>query len=331
MSKAICWVGVDVGKSELCVAIADRRPRMFAHTKAGVRTLWRYCRRVAPTGVVHLCMESTGAYSRLLAVRLQGLEQPGLRLSIVNPACIKAFAKAQLRRTKTDAVDARVILAYAQSQCPPPWTFPSAALRELYQLVRQADAVQDDLQAWTNRAGSHDEGPERVTVVRQTDRAICRHLQRQLVRLQTAITALFARATELQRQRALLESIPGIGEKTAPRLLAYGGTVWMSHSDKELTAYAGLAPSHHQSGRSVRGKSHLAKQGNSALRHSLYMAALAAIRVNPVIRPVRNRLLDRGKTKMTAVAASMRHLLLIARAVLRNQTPFDPEYATKRT
>ena len=327
MSKSICMVGVDVGKSELWVAIADRRPRAFAHTARGVQALWRYCRRIAPEGLVHICMEATGVYSRMLAARLQRLEQADLQLSIINPARISAFAQAQLRRTKTDAVAARVILAFAQSERPPVWTPESPALRELYQLVRQADAVQQDLEAWNNRAGAHDDGPERVEAVRRTDRAIRRHFQKQLAYLQDAIAALFQREADLRRQRDLLISIPGIGEKTAPRLLAYGGTVWETHSEKELTAYAGLAPSHRQSGTSVRGKSHLAKQGNGDLRRSLYMATLAAIRSNPVIRPHRDRLLDKGKTKMTAVGACMRHLLLIARAVLKHQTPFDPQYA----
>ena len=329
MSKSICMVGVDVGKTELWAAIADRRPRMFAHTQRGVQALWRYCRRVAGSDIVHVCMEATGVYSRLLAMRLLDMGDADLRLSIVNPARIRAFARAQLRRTKTDAVDARVILAFARSQTPPVWTPEPPALRELYQLVREADAVQDTLLAWDNRARTHSDGPEQLAAVQRTDRAIRRNLQRQLAYLEKAIAKLFQRDADLRRQRDLLDSIPGIGEKTAPRLLAYGGTVWETHSEKELAAYAGLAPSHRQSGTSVRGKSHLAKQGNRDLRRSLYMATLAAIRSNPVIRPVRDRLLDKGKTKMTAVGACMRHLLLIARAVLKHQTPFDPQFAAR--
>lgn len=329
MGKSICMVGVDVGKMELWVAIADRRPRAFAHTARGVQALWRYCRRIAPAGAVQVCMEATGVYSRMLIAHLMCLQETDLQWSVINPARISAFSQAQLRRTKTDGVAARVILAFAQSETPPVWTPESPALRELYQLVRQADVVQHDLEAWNNRAGAHADGPTCVATVRQTDRAIRHYLHKQLACLQDAIAALFQREPDLRRQRDLLLSIPGIGEKTAPRLLAYGGTVWETHSEKELTAYAGLAPSHRQSGTSVRGKSHLAKQGNRDLRRSLYMATLAAIRSNPVIRPVRDRLLDKGKTKMTAVGACMRHLLLIARAVLKHQTPFNPQFAAK--
>lgn len=329
MGKSICMVGVDVGKTELWVAIADRRPRAFAHTARGVQALWCYCRRIAPEGVVQVCMEATGVYSRMLIAHLVHLQEADLQWSVINPARISAFSQAQLRRTKTDGVAARVILAFAQSERPPVWTPESPALRELYLLVRQADTIQHDLEAWNNRAGAHADGPETVDAVHRTDRAIRRHLQSQLAYVQNAIAALFRREPELRRQRDLLLSIPGIGEKTAPRLLAYGGTTWDTHSEKELTAYAGLAPSHRQSGTSVRGKSHLAKQGNRDLRRSLYMATLAAIRSNPVIRPLRDRLLDAGKTKMTAVGACMRHLLLIARAVLKHQTPFDPQFAVK--
>ena len=330
MSKSICMVGVDVGKTELWVAIADRRPRAFAHTARGVQALWRYCRRIAPAGAVQVCMEATGVYSRMLIAHLGRLPKADLQWSVINPARISAFSQAQLRRTKTDGVAARVILAFAESEQPPVWTPEAPALRELYELVRQADTVQQDLEAWNNRAGAHADGPTCVAAVRRSDRAIRRYLQKQLAGLHAAIVALFRREPELRHQRDLLLSIPGIGEKTASRLLAYGGTVWGTHSEKELTAYAGLAPSHRQSGTSVRGKSRLAKQGNRDLRRSLYMATLAAIRSNPAIRPVRDRLLHAGKTKMTAVGACMRHLLLIARAVLKHQTPFDPQFAANR-
>jgi transposase len=329
MSKSICMVGVDVGKTELWVAIGDRRARAFAHTARGVQALWHYCRRIAPAGRVQICMEATGVYSRMLMAHLGRLRETDLQWSVINPARVSAFHQAQLRRTKTDGVAARVILAFAESERPPVWTPESPALRELYQLVRQADTIQNDLEAWTNRMGTHADGPDTVTAVRRSDRAIRRHLQTQLAHLDAAIAALFRRDAALRHQRDLLQSIPGIGAKTAPRLLAYGGTAWDTHSEKELTAYAGLAPCHHQSGTSVRGKSRLAKQGNHVLRQSLYMATLAAIHSNPVIRPVRDRLLDRGKTKMTAVGACMRHLLLIARAVLRHQTPFDPQYQAR--
>ncbi len=326
MNKPICYVGVDVGKAELWVAVADRRPRRFNHTRAGVRALVRFCHQAVPDRVLHICMEATGVYGRSLAVRL--LEDGAdLQVSIVNPAQIAAFGRAQLRRTKTDAVDAQVILDFARSQTPSPWTPEPAALRELNQLVKEAEAVQTTRTQWSNREHAHSWSPDRPVAVRQTDRAVLRTLDRQLVRLEEAIDALCERDPRLRRQVAVLSSISGIGRTSAVRVLAYGQETLITHSAKQLTAHAGLAPRHRLSGTSVRGKSHLAKQGNAHLRGALYMPALVAMRHNPAIKPVYDRLRERGKPGKLALVACMRHLLLIARALLRDDRTFEPEYA----
>jgi len=326
MSKPICYVGIDVGQAELWVAVADRRPRQFVHTAAGIRALVRFCHATAPDHLLHFCLEATGVYGRSLAVRLLRGSHPDVEVSIVNPVQIAAFAKAQLRRTKTDAVDARVILAFAQSQTPRPWTPEPAALRELHQLVAEADALQAAHRQWSNRAHTHALTPDRPTAVQHTDRAILRTLDRELTRIEEAITALCQGDPTLRQQIDLLCTIPGIAQHSATRLLAYGGRAWTTHSAKQLTAHAGLAPRHRLSGTSVRGKSHLAKQGDAHLRRTLYMPALVASRYNPALKTVYQRLRDGGKPGKLAIAACMRRLLLIARAVLKQQRPFDPAY-----
>lgn len=325
MNKPICYVGVDVGKAELWVAVVDRRPRRFAHTATGVRSLVRFCRKAAPDHVLHVCMEATGVYGRSLAVRL--LEDGAdLEVSIVNPAQIAAFGRAQLRRTKTDAVDAQVILAFARSQTPSPWTPEPVALRELNQLVKEAEALQTTRIQWSNRQHAHSWNADQPAAVRRADRAVLRMLNRQLARLEEAITALCERDPQLRRRVAVLCSIPGVARKSAVRVLAHGQLTLMTHSPKQLTAHAGLAPRHRLSGTSVRGKSHLAKQGNAHLRRALYMPALVASRHNPAIKPVYDRLRAAGKPGKLALAACMRHLLLIARALLREDRLFEPEY-----
>lgn len=325
MNKPICYVGIDVGKSELWLAVAERRPQEFAHTPAGIRALVRFCHKVMPKYVLHFCMEATGIYSRSLAVRL--LSHADVQVSIVNPMQITAFGKAQLRRTKTDAVDARVILAFAQSQRPRTWTPEPAALWDLTQLVRAADDLQAMRAACSNRNQIHALMPDRSAMVKHTERALLRTLDSQLTRLHKAITDLCARDPQLCHQIALLCSIPGVAKLSATRFLAYGRRAWTTHSAKELTAHAGLAPRHRLSGTSVRGKSHLAKQGDARLRCALYMPTMVASRHNPAIKPVYERLRKAGKPGKLALVACMRHLLLIARAVLRNNQPFDPNYA----
>jgi transposase len=326
MNKPIHYVGIDVGQDELWVAVADRRSKPFAHTAVGIRALVHFAQQAMPDHVLHFCLEATGVYGRSLAVCLLEGWSDDVEVSIVNPAQIAAFGRAQLRRTKTDAVDAQVILAFAQSQHPLPWTPEPPALRELHQLVAEADALRATRGQWSNRAQTHARTPDRPVAVRNIDRAVLRALDRQIVRIEDAITTLCHNTPHLNQQIGLLCSIPGVGRKSAIRFIAYGRRTLTTHSARELTAHAGLAPRHRLSGTSVRGKSHLAKQGDAQLRRSLYMPALVATRYNPILRIVYQRLRENGKPAKLAIAACMRRLLLMARAILKNQQPFDPNY-----
>lgn len=324
MSKQVIYIGVDVGASELWGAAAGLRPRKFKHTSAGIRALHRWAVKQAGAAVVHLCMEATGVYSQSLAMRL--VNQPGTEVSIVNPACIKAFANVQLRRSKTDVIDAEVIRSYAESQHPQPWQPASEVLRQLYQLVVQADAIKASLQQWQNRNHSHSYIPDLPKEVLTSQRAIRRTLKRQLQLLEEAIDQLCATNPTLAQKVMLLETIPGIARKSSVQILAYGGQWLTERTPKELVAHAGLAPHHHQSGTSVRGKSRIDKRGDRRLRKALYMPALVGIVHNPALKPFYQRLLANQKMKKVALVASMKKLLLISRSMLIHKTTFDPKY-----
>ena len=90
-----------------------------------------------------------------------------------------------------------------------------------------------------------------------------------------------------------------------------------------MAAYAGLNPSHHTSGTSVKGKSHLSKMGNAEIRKALYMPALVAMKHNPVIKHFCEQLNQRGKPKMVVVCAAMRKLIHIVFGVLHSKQPFN--------
>ena len=265
-------------------------------------------------------MESTGIYSRRLALRL--LREPQTQVSIINPSQITAFRQVQLRRTKTDGVDAQVILGFAESQRPPIWQPGPAALEELTSLIKQADRLRRLMVQSRNRR-EHADGDGRV--VRQTEAALQRCVQTQVERLEAAIGRLCAEDALIAQQLEQLCTIPGVGTKSAVQILCYGGTALQERSARELTAHAGLAPQHRLSGTSVWGRSRLCKQGDRRLRTALYMPALVAVRANPVLRDYYTRLVHRGKAKKLALIACMRKLLLIIRAMLRNKQTFEPD------
>lgn len=324
MSKRVLYVGVDVGAMAVWAAVAGRRAKSFAHTAVGIRSLHRWAVRQAAGTRVHLCMEATGVYSQQVAMRLVDL--PETEVSIINPACIKAYAAMELRRSKTDPVDAEIIRRYAVSQQPPAWHPAPKVIRQLRALVAQADALQDDLQQWRNRAHAQGYTPDVPAAVKKTQRAIERTLEREIAKITAAIDHLCATDPTLAQQVMLLESIKGVGRKSAVRLLAYGHEWLTERSPKALVAHAGLAPHHYQSGSSVRGKSRIDKRGNRHLRKTLYMPALVGIVRNPLLRDFYQRLCANGKPKKVALVACMKKLLLIARSMLIHKTIFNPNH-----
>jgi transposase len=140
---------------------------------------------------------------------------------------------------------------------------------------------------------------------------------------------LIAASAQLREGRALLESIPGVGATTAQAILAALPLMEQLPSAERAAAFAGPAPRQYQSGTTVRKRARLSKAGNARLRKALGLPALAALRFNPLLQALCERLVAAGKAKMAAVGACMRKLLLIAYGVLKNRAPFDPLWATK--
>lgn len=131
----------------------------------------------------------------------------------------------------------------------------------------------------------------------------------------------------LQRDSKLLQSIPGIGEITAWDILAEMPSVEEFDSAQSAASYAGLAPREQRSGTSVRKATTLSKRGNRRLRKAFSFPAVSAMQWNPLVKAhyerLHERLREKGKPKMVALAACMRKLLMICYGVLKHQKPFD--------
>ena len=125
---------------------------------------------------------------------------------------------------------------------------------------------------------------------------------------------------------ALLQNIPAVGTQVSGNLLS----VMRSHdfgSAEQLAAYLGLVPVERQSGSSVLGRARLSKAGPARIRAVLYMAAVVATRYNPHVKSVYDRLLARGKSKMSAIGAAMRKLVHLCFGVLKTRQPYQANYA----
>lgn len=316
-------LGIDISKAKFDVALildtGKLRHKVFPNTTAGYQQLsaWLSKHQVQH---IHACMEATGTYSGALAVYLYAA---GHRVSVINPAIIKAFAASQMSRTKSDKTDAGLIARYCHKNQPSAWTPPAREISELQALLRRLDVLIEIRQQESNRL----DAAINAASVKESVEDHIYYLDQQIAQTQSRIKDHIDRHPSLKQQRDLLNSIPGIGELTAAKLLAEIVDINQYSSARQVAAFAGLVPRHHQSGTSVRGKPRLCKVGAARLRKALYFPAIVATQHNPLIKAMSNRLRERGKCPMVIIGAAMRKLIHIAYGVLKAGKPFDPHHA----
>jgi transposase len=318
------FLGVDVSKKTLDVALLSNahtstkpRHKVFANTAAGHQQLLAWLQSQQATSV-HACLEATGTLGEAVALVLH---EAGHQVSVVNPALIRAFGQSQLSRTKTDKADSQLIARFCQMHQPSLWNPPDPTIRELQSLVRRLETLDEMRVMEENRLESGVTSPE----VRASIEEHIAYLQAQIEKTRRQIKDHIDQNPTLKGQRDLLTSIPGIGETTAALLLAEVDATQFE-SARQVAAFAGLVPRIRQSGTSVRGRSRLSKAGSSRLRKGLYFPAITALRFNPLIHALGQRLKEKGKSKMLIVGAAMRKLLHLAYGVLKSGKPFDPNY-----
>lgn len=315
------YMGIDVSKETLDVAIVfDNQPTFtgkFDNTRKGFITLKNFLKKRKITDV-HACLEFTGHYSDAIA---QFLFDLGFTVSVVNPARIKFYAESQLKRNKTDAMDAETIADFCRTQNPEAWSPPPLELVELQAMVRHLGDLKVMRQQENNRLQA---GISSKTVIDTLEKHIA-FLDKQIKDLEKRIRDHINRHPDLKRQQELLTSIPGIGDLTACKLLAEIRDIAAFDCPNQLVAFAGLNPRIRTSGKSSK-KPMLSKRGSARLREALFMPAIVAKKHNPIIAVFANRLENAGKTKMVIIGAMMRKLLHLVFGVIKSNRPFDPHY-----
>lgn len=317
------FVGIDVSKSTLDAALltGEGKPRhkVFANSPAGHHQLLAWLQDNG-AATVHACLEATGTWADAVAL---ALHEAGHKVSLVNPALIRAFGQSQLKRTKTDKADAQLIARFCQMHQPPAWTPTAPEVRELQALVRRLESLEEMRLMEENRLASG----VSCRAVQADLEAHLADLQERIEKTRQHIKDHINQNPALKDKAILLESIPGIGQATAALLLAELGDITHFDNARQVAAFAGLVPRIRESGSSVRSRARLSKVGSSRLRKSLYFPAITALRFNPLIKALGVRLSAAGKSKMLIIGAAMRKLLHLAYGVLKSGRPFDPNFA----
>jgi transposase len=303
-------VGIDVSKDRLDVAV---RPggEAFAveRNAAGLELLAGRLKELVPQIIA---LEATGGFETVAAA---GLAAAGLPVVVVNPAQIRAFAKAIGQRAKTDPIDAAVIAHFAEATKPQPRPLPDEATRLLADLVARRRQIVEMMAAEGQRERRLTDPRLKKSIIR-----LRKALQKELLEVDGEIDDSVRGSPAWREKEDLLASVPGVGPVIARTLIAELpelGTL----GRKQIAALAGLAPFTRQSGQ-WRGRSFIGG-GRTSVRTALFMGALVAMRHNPTLKAFFQRLVAAGKPKMVALIALARKLLIILNAILRDRKPWQ--------
>jgi transposase len=315
-------LGLDVAKLKLDCALrlenGKYRAKVVENTPAGFAKLEAWVAGHTD-GQPHVCMEATGVYWEAVALFFAN---KGYRVSVVNPAQIKAFSQAQLVRTKTDSVDAKLIADFCALHRPEAWQAPSRNEQQLKAMVLRLDALMVMRTQEANRLQVADQSMQ-PNIQRHID-----WLDEQIKQFRQKIRDHIDDDPDLRGRRELLDSIPGVGEATIALLLAYGIHPGRFRNGRQAAAFAGLDPRQHESGSSVRQQPRMSKIGHAHLRKSLYMPAMVTLYRTTWGRQFQSRLEAAGKPAKLVIGAMMRKLIHVAYGVLKSGKPFNQELQT---
>src|SRR5712671_712483 len=315
MEEVKRFVGIDVAKVALDVFIGSAGGAFsVANDEVGIRELLR---QMKPADFV--IVEATGGLETPVASALAAV---GIAVAIVNPRQVRDFARATGRLAKTDRLDAEVLARFGEAVRPEARPLTGEHAQALEALVTRRRQLVEMLTAEKNR---------RARAPKVLHRSIDEHirwLEKRLAGFDDELAEMI-RDTPLWRERdELLRSVPGVGKVLSSTLLAHLPELGALNR-KQIAALAGLAPFNRDSG-NMRG-SRCIWGGRAQVRRVLYMAVVAAVRSNPVIKNFYAQLRARGKYPKSALTACMRKLLVILNAMLHNNTHWHATALTSST
>ncbi len=304
-------IAFEVAKHTLVVhTLPEDRQRRIANTPGAVRRLLRAALERSQTPLLVVC-EATGGYEKHVLAEACAL---GLACHRAHGARVRHFAKFMGAAAKTDAIDGRMLALYGQNaQNPRLYRPPAIEQKAVRALKSRRDELLQMMIGETNRIEHADHASVRASL-----RTHVRILKLQLARIERELASIIDETPRLAEQARLMQSVKGVGSETAAAIIAYFPELG-SLSKGQAARLAGLAPIARDSGKASAPR-HI-EPGRAALRRTLYMAAVVAIRFNPRLRAFAAKLKAKGKPFKLIAAAVMRKLVVILNAVLASGEP----------
>lgn len=323
------FIGIDISKDKLDIGLLREagkvKTKVMTHQQKHFAELVRWI--LKHTGVsaaeVLLTLEPTGTYHEAL---VYFLSDAGFNIFLANPGQAHKYAQSVGAVHKTDKKDALMLARYGKAmvaeQTLELWQPEPAEARQLKVMLRRLDALERDLQREQNRLEASEQ-TDMSARVQQSIRDMITVLEAEIAKLEKDIDDHIDQYPDLKRNRALLESIKGVGPVISREMVALFACKAFRNA-RQVAAFLGLIPVIRTSGKWV-GHSKLSKTGPGRIRAKLYMAAVTASQHNPDIRAQKERLLQQGKNNMQALGAAMRKLVQICYGVIKHQTEYQPQ------
>lgn len=315
-------IGIDVSKATLDATRANGQEvirRQFNNTPGGHRQFIRWA--VHGSDSARVCLEATGIYHLQLALALD--RHPAIELMVVNPRAARRFAQAHMVRAKTDAIDADGLLLFVQRMPFRPWQAPRDEVLQLQSLAHRVAQLDKELTRERSRLHAARKAGSYTRPVQQDLQAHIKQLQRRKDAMQARAAAVIHSDPALADDARLIDTIPGFAECSITRLLAELAPLPADMQAPQWVAQAGIDPRPGESGTSVRSARQISKQGNARIRAAMFMPAMVASQHDPHVAAYYAHLLARGKSKMTAITAVMRKLLVAIWGMLQHRQAWD--------
>ncbi|MGB5647261.1 IS110 family transposase [Muriicola sp.] len=316
MDKITIFVGIDISKDTIDVYDSLTGHFQFENNQKG------FCFFKKRLTANHWCvMEATGCYHQRLAIYLY---EEGISLSVVNPLVIKRFIQMKLNQVKTDKSDARMICGYAEEQPLLLWS-PEASY------IVECKRNQSGIRLYFKQRTALKNMLHSLLTGGQAKGKLVRSIQRQIKQLDKEIDLLEHEMEQLIRSNeqdlySRLNTIPGIGRKTAMILIVSTNGFRDFESASQVSSFFGLAPNERSSGSSVRGRSRISKIGDPLLRNHLFLCSFTASIHNPQCKALFDRIVLKGKSKKLALIAVCNKLIKQAYGISRSGMDYDPNF-----
>ena len=323
----VVWCGMDVSKDEFYAAldlpgedgnkitVAGLKAERFKRTEKGLNRFWNWVDKNSKDYTVRFVMESTGYLSRQLFNWMKE-QRADAQVSIHNARYIANFIKSLNLPHKTDKSDAQAIARFGSERTPTPRQRVAKHWDELKEYQRQRAALIKIRVELENRSPSLFFG-ETNTINDNTIAAI----KLQIKKIDKVIRAHVNEHQDIRKEVHFMCTVPGVQFISACTIIAELGSM-TQYSAKQLSAMSGLAPRIRSSGSSLN-QSFMGRCGSTRLRQILYLDSIQSVAKIPSLNNLYKRLIQRGKSKMSARCACMRKLLLILRAVVVTSTNYD--------